>query len=480
MLQASGTGPRKMKKPLLLAAWLTTTAWSLPLDNQMQGAWVSPDWFLPGTRQYDEKEVRVRSRRLLAGLASAGFNAVFLETFLRGYSIAPSIDSGRPSKDLPVYPHLRWNYRYDGAKVYDTLQIFVDEARAHGIEVHAWAHMFYWRMDNPGANLAWHSGPSLWSQMMVAYLRTQADRLAQTPGAAPETVTLLREAANLLTLTTDAQEMEKLLTRYHFPAEGRPLGILLRTAVRAGAERPDFLLMGSEEEPFPAPRGKVLRPIYVNPGSSAVRATLVKTVSNLLNNHPGLSGVHLDHIRYPVDGQGLSEDLEVQDGSYNYYSQSSDVEMARYRRVHEELANRRDHLRLLVDEMRTAVGPHRPLSAAVLPTYYRERDNSRYRLGGYDFSAQDWVGWKVDFVVPMLYEMNPYFIRSLLSLFQDEQLKRLGQNDKIAVYPGVSQTRTARKSLPEIAGWVFFDLNLSRDVKLEKKEVTEDLNFGAQ
>jgi uncharacterized lipoprotein YddW (UPF0748 family) len=469
-----------MKKTLLLAAWLSTAAGSLPLDNQVQGAWVAPDWFLPGTRQYTENDVRVRSRRLLAGLAAAGFNTVFLETFLRGYSIAPSISNGRPTKDLPVYPHLRWNYRYDGAKVYDTLQIFVDEARLQGIEVHAWAHMYYWRMDNPGANLPWHGAPSLWSQMMVAYLRTQADRLAQLPGAAPETVNLLRDAANLLTRTTESTELESLLTRHHFPVEGRPLGMLLRTALRAGAEPPDFLLMGSEEEPFPAPRGKVLRPIYVNPGSPAVRDALIQAVANLVQGHPGLAGVHLDHIRYPVDGQGLPEDLEIQDGTYNYYSQSSDVEMARYRRVHEQLATRRENLRMLVQDMRKVIGSHRALSSAVLPTYYRERDNGRYRLGGYDFSAQDWVGWKVDFVVPMLYEMNPYFIRTLLGLFQEEQLKRLGQPDRIAVYPGVSQTRTARKSLPEIAGWVFFDLNLSRDVKLEKKEVTEDLNFGAQ
>ena len=464
----------------MVAAWLTTAASSLPLDNQIQGAWVSPDWFLPGPHQYNEKEVRTRSRRMLTGLANSGFNTVFLETFLRGYSIAPSIEGGRPTNDLPVYPHLRWNYRYDGAKVYDTLQIFIDEARAQGIEVHAWTHMFYWKMDNPGANLAWHAGPSLWSQMMVSYLRSEADRLAQTPGAAPETVAMMREAAKILTRTTESHELEALLEKYHVAVDGRPLGMILRTALRAGAQRPDFLLMATEEDPFPAPRGKVLRPIYVNPASLVVRKTLVKTVTNLVEGHPGLAGVHLDHIRYPVDGQGLPEDLEVQDGTYNYYSQSSDADMDRYRRLHAELATRRENLRALVDSVRAAVGSHRSLSAAVLPTYYRERDNGRFRLGGYDFSSQDWVGWKVNFVVPMLYEMNPYFIRSLLGIFQAEQLKRLGRIDKISVYPGVSQARTARKALPEIEGWVFFDLTLSRDVKLEKKEVTEDLNFGAQ
>jgi len=472
-----------MKRVFLLITWAWLAcgaAQGSPLDNQIQGAWVSPDWFLPGTRPYDETEVRKRSRRILDGLSNAGFNTVFFETFLRGYSIAPSIENGRPTRELPVYPHLRWNYRSDGIKVYDTLQIFIDEAQARGIEVHAWAHMFYWKMDNPGANLAWHAAPSLWSQMMVNYLNTQADRLALTPGAAPEVVKLMRDSASLMTRTTESKELEQLLSRNHLPLEGRPLGMLLRTAMRAGADRPEFILMGSEEDPFPAPRGKVLRPIYVNPGSATVRAALVKTVNNLVKGHPGLAGVHLDHIRYPVDGQGLPEDLEIQDGTYNYYNQSSEVEMGRYQRVHDELSTRRENLRLLVEEVRKALGTHRSLSAAVLPVYYRERDNGRFRLGGYDFSSQDWVGWKVDFVVPMLYEMNPYFIRTLFGLFQEEQLKRLGQGNRIAVYPGVSQTRTARQAVPEVPGWVFFDLTLSRDVKLEKKEVTEDFNFGAQ
>lgn len=471
-----------MKKSLLIllaGCALAGTAQSAPLDDTVQGAWVSPDWFLPGTRNYNEAEVRQRSRTLIKGLAQAGFNAIFLETFLRGYSIAPSIKDGRPTQEIPVYPHLRWNYRHDGAKVYDTLQIFVDEARAEGIEVHAWSHMFYWKMDNPGANLSWHAGPSLWSKMMVQYLKVQADDLSKKPSAAPETVALLRDASKLFARTTEARELEKLLARYHVPSDGRPLGSLLRTALRAGAQPPEFVLMGDPENPFPAPRGKSLRPIYVNPGSPEVKKALVSAITNLVDNHPGLGGVHLDHIRYPVDGQGLPLDLEIQDGTYNYYSQSRPQDLDRYRRIHQELETRREHLRSLVYEMQVAVGRHRKLSAAVLPTYYRERDNGRFRLGGYDFSSQDWVSWKVDFVVPMLYELNPYFIRSLLSQFQEEQFKRFGSNP-IAVYPGVSKLHTARKSLPEIAGWVFFDLSLSRDVKLEKKEVTEDFNFGAQ
>ena len=464
---------------ILIIMWLlTATVWS-----QSLGAWISPDWFLPGGHRYTEAEVRNTARRVLSRLSHAGINMVFLETFLRGYSIAPAVSvthhQARRESWLPVYPHLDWGMRPHGDVIYDTLQIFIEEGRQLGIEVHAWTHMFYWKMDNVGAMLPWHSAPSLWSRMMVDYLRREAAELRQRKEAAPDTVALMLEAADLLERTTEARELAAVLQRHHINDEGRPLGVLVRQAMRAGAPAPDFLLVNTAEDPFPAPRGKLLRPVYLNPASAQVRQTLVKVVSNLAQSHPGLAGVHLDHIRYPVDGQGLPEDLQIQDGSYNYYSQSDPDQLERYQRVTEQLSSRREHLRTLVDEIRAKVGPYKKLSSAVLPVYYRERDNGRYRLGGYDFSSQDWVGWKVDFVVPMLYEIHPYVIRNLLTLFDEEQGRRLGR-PAIQVFPGVSQLRLARSGELASPGFVFFDLNLARDVKIEKKEETEDLNFGAQ
>jgi hypothetical protein len=78
------------------------------------------------------------------------------------------------------------------------------------------------------------------------------------------------------------------------------MGTLIAEILRAGGERPDFLLMASDQEPFPAPRGKVLRPIYVDPEHPVVRQRLREVVKKHRRYHPGLAGIHLDHIRYPV------------------------------------------------------------------------------------------------------------------------------------------------------------------------------------
>ncbi|CAN0464555.1 unnamed protein product, partial [Phaeothamnion confervicola] len=161
--------------------------------------------------------------------------------------------------------------------------------------------------------------------------------------------------------------------------------------------------MSDAHDPFPAARGKQLRPIYVNPAHPQVQALILRMVDSFVKAHPNLAGIHLDHVRYPVDGQGLPSELQIKDGKYNFYNPADSAEMARYTACKEQLKIRENVLRDLVDKIRTKIPSRKKLSAAVLPSYYHERDNGRYRLGGYDFSCQDWVGWKVDFVVPMLY-----------------------------------------------------------------------------
>ena len=452
-------------------------------DSGVVGVWLSPDWVLPGTKKYSEEEVRKVARKTLGKLAEAGVNTVFLETWLRGYSIAPSVQKSgqvaRPGTGIPTYPHLTWKYQTAGDEVLDTLQIFIDEGRQLGLEVHAWTHCFYWKMDNTEAMLPWHNAPGLWSGLVVNWLKSQAERLKDSPGAAPDTLALMREAAQLMEKTTDSRELEKVLKAHHLNPEGRPLGILVRQALRAGAERPGFLLMNTVEDPFPAPRAKQLRPVYVNPADPQVREILLRVLGDLVDGHPGLAGLHLDHVRYPVDGQGMPEGLEIQDGTYNYYNAANPNELARYQKVAEQLRTREEALRTLVDQLRVKVGPHRKLSAAVLPSYYRERDNGRYRIGGYDFSSQDWYSWKVDFVVPMLYYYHPYVIRNMLGMWTADLEKRYG-SQTIQVYPGISAQYLGRSGQLSVNNWVYFDLKLSRDVKLEHKEDTEDLDFGPE
>lgn len=470
----------------LFASFLALLLTVSPLAaEELAGVWLSPDWFFPGTRNYTEAEVRSRARAVMENLQEQGCTAVFLETFLRGYSIAPAISREnykaavipyeRGGQGIPVYPHLRWNYRVEADVVIDPLQIFIEEGSLAGIEVHAWAHMFYWRMDNTEVMLPWHNGPSVWNELMEQYLREQATALKDKPGAAPDTVAMMLEAAELFARSSEGRELEEILTRHGLDPEGRPMGIMLRQALRAGAEKPDFLLISSLEDPFPAPRGKRLRPIYVNPASPQVQRILVRVIGQLLEGHPDLAGVHLDHVRYPVDGQGFPERLGIVDGSYRYFEPTDPAQLQTYRDIHEHLAERRQGLKALIEEIAGLLGKHQKLSAAVIPLYYRDRDQGNFRICGYDFACQAWYDWPVSFVVPMMYEFHPYLIRNLVKLYEEQQ--RAASDTAIDIYPGISRLQVGRTGLGENRSWVFFDLTLARDVKLEREE-PEDFDFG--
>jgi uncharacterized lipoprotein YddW (UPF0748 family) len=470
--------------------------------RELSGAWISPDWFFPGHRSYSEQDVRKIARRTLNNLSADGVDTVFLETFLRGYSICPAIEKdplrtvsyGETESSFPVYPHLNWKYRTEFDTVLDPLQIFIEEAQLVGIEVHAWVHMFYWRMDNNDIMLPWHNGPTVWGELMETYLRRQAQRLALLSGRSvrpgyegledarrggdirSETLIL---AADLFAQNCDTDELSTLLRSAGFKPGGRPMGTLIAEIIKAGGERPDFLLMGSDTDPFPAPRGKVLRPIYVDPEHPVVRQRLREIVKNIADNHPGLTGIHLDHIRYPVDGQGLARETGVFDGSYRAFSASDQTQMSQYTALNRALAARREALQTIVSEIRQELPRRFELSAAVLPLYYRDRDNGKFRTSGYDYSSQAWIDWPVDFVVPMLYEYHPYVIRTLVKDYQ-AQANAANPQRPITVYPGISRFAYTRDgSVDDSQGWVFFDLTLSRDVNVQARE-TEDLDFGGE
>jgi uncharacterized lipoprotein YddW (UPF0748 family) len=504
--------PRQMSelvaKPFRTAIAFLLVSLSLTIAcgaRELSGAWLSPDWFFPGDRQYREQDVRKIARRTLAQLADDGVDTVFLETFLRGYSICPTIRvsaGGPPSTvaygqteaSFPVYSHLGWNYRVEFDTVLDPLQIFIEEAQLVGIEVHAWVHMFYWRMDNNDIMLPWHNGPTIWAELMETYLRRQSQRLGLISGRSVRPgyeqlddsrrggeirAELLEQAADLFARGCDTDELSTLLRSGGFKPNGSPMGTLISEIVRAGGERPDFLLMATDQEPFPAPRGKVLRPIYVDPEHPVVRQRLREVVKNIADTHPGLAGIHLDHIRYPVDGQGLRRETGVFDGSYRTFSASDKQELAQYTALNKSLADRREALQTIVSEIRAELPRRLELSAAVLPLYYRDRDNGRFRTSGYDYSSQAWMDWPVDFVVPMLYEYHPYLIRTLVKDFQ-AQATAANPSKPILVYPGISRLAYTRDgSVDGSQGWVFFDLTLSRDVNVQARE-TEDLDFGGE
>lgn len=486
---------------LMMVGSMVSSAWG----RDLSGAWISPDWYFPGDRVYSESEVRKIARNAMTKLADEGVDTVFLETFLRGNGICRPIEkdpSGRPSvltrtdqpESFPAYRHLNWNYRTEFDSVLDPLQIFIEEGQLVGIEVHAWVHMFYWRMDNNDIMLSWHNGGSVWAELMETYLRRQSERLELVSGRSVRpgyeqaeqqrrggdiSSQVLDKAADIFAQGCDVRALSALLRENGFRPDGRPMGVLVSEILKAGGERPDFLLLGPDEDPFPAPRGKVLRPVYVDPAHPLVREKLRAVIKNIATSHPGLAGIHLDHVRYPVDGQGLQRDTGVQDGSYHVYSASDSRQMAQYRALTSALEVRREALSTLVKEIRRGLPRGMQLSAAVLPLYYRDRDNGKFRTSGYDYSAQSWIDWPVDFVVPMMYEYHPYLIRTLVKDYQ-AQAVAANPSRPITVFPGISRFEYTRNgSVDDSLGWVFFDLTLARDVNVQARE-TEDLDFGGE
>ncbi len=446
------------------------------------GVWLSPDWFFPGTQRYSEAQIRTTARKVMSSLADQGVSDVFFESFLRGQSIVPAtkavgrnivLSKSSPGTDgLAMYPHLAWNFRVEVDTVVDTLGIFIEEGRIHGISVHAWIHTCYWTQDVPSVMLDWHEAPSEWSRLLVDYLERQGHQVA----AASE---LALAAAELFKTTTSGERLAELLSQHQVKISAGPLAALIRELVQRGCTAPTFLLLSCIDDAFPAPRNSRLRPVYVNPEHPAVQDVVLKTVRNLVQAHPRLAGIHLDHIRYPVDGQGMPEELAIRNGSYRYYSQIDNTEMERFRQIQDILHKRESSLKGLVSRVRAEIPKNKRLSAAVLPAYYRERDNGRFRLCGYDFASQDWVSWPVDFVVPMLYEMSAFTIRNLLDQMNSEMETRFGRQS-IVIYPGVSRQSLGRRGELETPGWVFFDLKQARDFKVKHKEVSEDLNFEPQ
>lgn len=452
-------------------------ATALSRSSEFIGVWISPDWYFPGEKVYSENQVRQQARRVLSSLANSGVSDVFFESFLRGQSVCPAVQlEGRSvrlgGESLKTYPHLRWSFRTEYDSVVDSLEIWISEAKTFGIYVHAWVHACYWTQDVPEVMLDWHEHPSEWSQLFAEYLQEQADSNSKVQD-------LAQAAAKLFTSTTCGERLRELLRQKGVSVSAGPMAALIGHLVEQGSPAPDFLLLGPADDLFPHGRGSHLRPIFVDPSHPKVRQVLLKVVRNLWKGHPNLAGIHLDHIRYPVDGQGLPPKLAVRDGTYRFFDQINPSDLSRFGQLQETLNKRKTALQELVSQVRQEVPTNFRLSAAVLPAYYRERDNGRFRLCGYDYSAQDWVGWPVDFVVPMLYEMSPNTIRNLVELMSYEQDSRLGRQ-KIVVYPGVSQQWVGRKGDLESPGWVFFDLKQARDVKLRRKEASEVLNFEPQ
>lgn len=444
-------------------ALLLTHAPSLaaPPARTLQGVWLSPDWILPGTQGYDEARVRSIVRDTMEGLEKQGINTVFMEALLRGTSIA----SG---DGLPVYPHLQWLYDTRGRRSIDVLQIVIDEASQHDIEVHAWVHMFYWRMDNDDIFKPWQRARSIWDDLLVAWMSEQCTSLARQRAQPALQQVLERSAASIRSGGVDGRALSAILQQAGYDSGGRPLGRLVHEVLNAGGSAPDFLLIGSSEDPFPRTPNRTLCPIYINPASPRAQQRIIAAIRAISQGHPDLAGIQLDHVRYPTEAQGIPSDWEPRGREAVYFNRGIAVMAERYNRYHTLMSERREILTRLVNRIRTEIHRGQQLSAAVLPLYYVERSDGVDRFNGYDYSAQDWHAWPVDFVVPMMYGFDPWRIRTLIRRFDDEARALAGPRPAPLIVPGVSRLQMARSGLLGNDDFVYFDLSLGLDLHYEK------------
>ncbi|MHB2021658.1 MAG: hypothetical protein ACYCW6_32425, partial [Candidatus Xenobia bacterium] len=288
----------------------------LPSVAAVKGAWISPDWLFPGPQQYTEQQVRQAAQQTMDEVRKQGINEIFLETMLRGTTICAYtqrntdgsvsiMDDATHHVPYPMYRPLKFtDMRMENGVPMDTLQIFIDEGRKVGVKVHAWCHMFYWHMDNSDVVPSWKEGRTAWDDLLMGWLRKEHDLLAAKGAETAALVTALDQARAIVLRGYNGSLMDQVLEAAHIPNQHNPLGSLVKAVMAAGGDSPDFLLIWTPDDPFPAPKRHVLRSVFVDPENSRVQARIYSEVSNIVQSHPGLAGVMLDHIRYPTGPMG--------------------------------------------------------------------------------------------------------------------------------------------------------------------------------
>lgn len=76
------------------------------------------------------------ARELVSRAESTGFNMLFPETYYWSSTLCPKLSADSPDQDK--------NFRG-----WDPLKALIDEAHKHGIQVHAWCHIFFIGTDDP-------------------------------------------------------------------------------------------------------------------------------------------------------------------------------------------------------------------------------------------------------------------------------------------------------------------------------------------
>jgi uncharacterized lipoprotein YddW (UPF0748 family) len=413
--------------------------------EHVRAFWVSPDWLLSGDRATTHAEAAAVVDRAVRAVQAQGGNAVFVETLLRGQLVGPCPAPGKA--DLPVYPLCRWTWPVQGGLPQDLLSLFVEAGKKHGVQVHAWVHCFYWRSDNNAFRRPWHDGPTIWDDLLVDYLKEVGAHVTHY-GRRRRTEELVKALAGGF----DWRRFERAAADWGVGTFEGLFNNLVRDLVKGDGPPPMFLATNPRGEVHYGMEFDRILAVYVNPEDPRVTARVADVVDRIVASHPGLAGVHLDHVRFPKGPFGSP-------GAFAKFPSALrisvyDVPKALVADVAPALIRKReDAITAMVQKIRASLPKSLQLTAAVYPTYYAARNGDVLTPEAY--IGQDWARWPVDYVVPMIYHPSAAHVEKLLAQCRAGG-RAAGGAGAPPVYPGISSLPMARawgRSRP----WVFFD-----------------------
>ncbi|MBI2944990.1 MAG: hypothetical protein HYY25_12380 [Candidatus Wallbacteria bacterium] len=392
-------------------------AGELAAAERLRGCWVVPESIYREDRAYDLQERRELAGKALDRMKRAGIDTVFLETFVRGYATAKA-SAGPGLLPIPA--------RYVPASrgEPDLLSLFIEEAKPRGMRVHAWVHLCYFRSDNIARSREDDDTHSLFHDLLVRELDALRSRAS---GSVRE---LLSDTLTALERGYDTRALAAALREGGHGFTHTPMQRIVDELREAGLPGPSLFAYGPGGRLHPpleqVPNGS----LYVDPAHSEVSRRLVDMIGSLVENHPGLAGIHLDHIRYP-------------EGDYGYVPRETGGALEFLPpapRAREKAVSN------LVDACRERVAGRVPVSAAVLPGYYQGWGGSGGSQRG---AGQDWFRWGLSFYTPMLYGIGAGKLSEAMASY------RRGLAASSSVYAGIDSLARARG-----ASWVLFDYSV--------------------
>ncbi|MBI4871813.1 MAG: hypothetical protein HY814_09620 [Candidatus Riflebacteria bacterium] len=406
--------PNSKSLLLVLAglALLSLQAWG----GELRGCWLVPESIFDDDRTYSLRERRQRISGALDRMKGRGIDSVFVESFVRGHATSRATAASNP---VPVPARYLPAVRTEP----DLLDLFIEEGRTRGMRIHAWIHVCYLRSDSITRSREDDDTPTLFQDLMATEFRAVRERTA----AGSRARTAVDAVLESLERGFEMRALSDRLREAGFGLTHTPMETVIELLAQSGIPGPALFVYGPRgqlhSELDSAPNGS----IYVDSAHAQVRARLLDMMQSLVEEHPGLAGLHLDHVRYP-------------EGDFGYDAQASDGQV---RWVAPEPGARERAISSLVADCRSRLAGKAELSAAVVPGYYLGWPGSGGTQRG---AAQDWFSWGLDFYVPMLYAISGDKLANAMASY------RRGLHGSAPVYPGIGSLGSGRGG-----SWILFD-----------------------